>query len=67
VISADTGSIEFTNKLQELDSALSGLNGKIDVMVLIGQSEQVEDVLHKTFEAEPFYRSKDVQMFRRLR
>jgi hypothetical protein len=67
VLRVDGPREDFEEDLKDLDFYLSGNSGKIDIMLLYGRNEAAENVLKKTFEAQPFYQSGDVRLFRRIK
>ncbi len=58
---------DFDTNLSDLDSCLMANSRKADVMLLWGSNVQVESILRKSFDAEPFYESGRVRLFHRLK
>lgn len=57
----------FDENLAGLDTCLAENSGKIDIMLLWGRNEQVENILRKSFDAQPFFESGRIRLFHRLK
>ena len=58
---------DFNENLAGLDTCLAENSGKIDIMLLWGRNEQVENILKKSFDDHPFFESGRIRLFHRLK
>jgi hypothetical protein len=58
---------DIQKNLAGLDSCLAANSGKIDIILLWGRNEQLENILKKSFDAQPFYESEHIRLFHRLK
>ena len=65
VFYADEPDSIFTEKLVGLDSALANDGGRIDALLVWGGRADVDAVVTRHFEHEPFYQSENLRLFRR--
>lgn len=57
-------SVNFEERLAKLESLLESNNNKIDTVLVWGKNAQVEAVLQKWFESEPYFQNGEVRLFR---
>lgn len=67
VFSLKDANQDIQTKLMDFDFNLANNSGKIDVMLLWGRNDEVEKILAKTFESQPFYESGNIRLFRRIK
>lgn len=55
----------FRERLAELDLALASDGGRIDALLVWGRDAEVDQIITRYFESEPYYQSENIRVFRR--